>query len=207
MASGGYSLLRCVGFLLWWLLLLRSTGSKHMGFRSCNAWAQWLRQTGLVAPWHMGSSRTRDWTSVPCVARQILNHWTTEKAPAAAAAAAAANKSLQSCLTLCDPIDGSLPGSSVPGIFQARILEWVAISFNACMLSRFSCVGLCLTPWTAAHQAPMSTGFSRQECWSGLPCLPPGGLPNPGDSIHVSCISCIGRQVLYHQCHVGSPSL
>jgi len=54
---------------------------------------------------------------------------------AAAAAAAAAAKSLQSCPTLCDPIDGSPPGSPVPGIIQARILEWVAISFsNKCKL-------------------------------------------------------------------------
>ena len=45
-------------------------------------------------------------------------------------AAAAAAKSLQSCLTLCDPIDGSPPGSPVPGILQARVLEWVAISFS-----------------------------------------------------------------------------
>ena len=61
--------------------------------------------------------------------------------------AAAASESLQSCLTLCDPIDGSPPGSSVPGILQARILEWVAISFsNACVLSRFSRVQLCATP-------------------------------------------------------------
>ena len=72
---------------------------------------------------------------------------------------------------LCDPIDGSPLGSSVPGILQARILEWAAISFpNACMQSRFSCVRLCETLWTAAHQAPpLSTGFSRQEYWSGLP--------------------------------------
>ena len=48
----------------------------------------------------------------------------------AAAAAAAAAKSLQLCPTLCDPIDGGPPGSSVPGILQARILEWVAISFS-----------------------------------------------------------------------------
>ena len=47
-----------------------------------------------------------------------------------ASTAAAAAKSLQSCLTLCDPIDGSPPGSPVPGILQARILEWVAISFS-----------------------------------------------------------------------------
>ena len=48
----------------------------------------------------------------------------------AAAAAAAAAKSLQSCLTLCDPIDGSPPGSAIPGILQARTLEWLAISFS-----------------------------------------------------------------------------
>ena len=57
---------------------------------------------------------------------------------------------------------------------EARILEWVAISFfNACMLSRCSHVQFCATPWTAAHQAPLSMGFSRQEYWSGLP------LPSP----------------------------
>ena len=59
---------------------------------------------------------------------------------------AAAAKSLQSCLTLCDPIDSSPPGSSVPGILQARKLEWVAISFsNACMHAKSlqSCLTLC----------------------------------------------------------------
>ena len=88
--------------------------------------------------------------------------------------AAAAAKSQQSCLNLCDPIDGSPPGSSVPGILQARILEWLAISFSnvcmhACMVSRFSHVWLFATPWTAAHQAALSTGFSRQEYCSGFP--------------------------------------
>ena len=77
---------------------------------------------------------------------------------------AAVAKLLQSCPTLCDPIDGSPPGSSIPGILQTRTLEWVAISFsNTCMLSRSSHVRLCVTPWTAAHQAPLSTEFSRQE--------------------------------------------
>ena len=87
------------------------------------------------------------------------------------AAAAVAAKSLQSCPTLCDPIDDSPPGSSVPGILQARILERVAISFSnhACMLSHFSHVRHCATLWSAAHQAPLSTGCSRQEYWSGLP--------------------------------------
>ena len=84
--------------------------------------------------------------------------------------ASSAAKSLQSCLTLCDSVDGSPPGSSVPGILRARILEWVAISFsNACMLSRFSRVRLFATPWTVAHEAPPSMGFSGQEYWSGLP--------------------------------------
>ena len=83
--------------------------------------------------------------------------------------AAAAAKSLQLCPTLCDPIDGSPPGTSVAGILQPRTLEWVAISFsNACMLSRFSHVRLCATLWTAAHQTPLILGFSRQESWSGL---------------------------------------
>ena len=72
---------------------------------------------------------------------------------------------------LCNPIDGSPPGSSVPGILQARTLEWVAISFsNACMHAKL--LQLCLTlcdPMTAVHQAPLSTGFSRQEYWNGLP--------------------------------------
>ena len=89
-------------------------------------------------------------------------------------AAAAAAKSLQSCLTLCDPIDGSPPGSPVSGIFQARTLEWVAISFpNAwkwkVKVKSLSQVRLFATPWTAAYQAPPSMGFSRQEYWSGVP--------------------------------------
>ena len=85
-------------------------------------------------------------------------------------------KSTQSCPTLCDPIDGSPPGSPVPGILQARILEWVAISFSNAWkwkmkVTSFSCVQLSATPWTAAYQAPLSMGFSRQEHWSGCHCL------------------------------------
>ena len=87
-------------------------------------------------------------------------------------------KSLQSCLTLCDPIDGSPPGSPVPGILQARTLEWVAISFcNAQKwkekVKSLSRVRLLATPWTATYQAPPSMGFYRQEYWSGVP------LPSP----------------------------
>ena len=87
-------------------------------------------------------------------------------------------KSLQSCPTLCDPIDSSPPGSPVPGILQARTLEWVAISFSNAgkwkvKVKSLSYVRLFTTPWTAPHQAPPSMGFSRQESWSGLP------LPSP----------------------------
>ena len=73
-----------------------------------------------------GSSQLRDLTQVSRIAGRVLTFWVT----AAAAAAAAAAKSLQSCPTLCDPRDGSPPGSPVPGILQARTLEWVAISFS-----------------------------------------------------------------------------
>ena len=89
-------------------------------------------------------------------------------------AAAAAAKSLQLCPTLCDPIDGSPPGSPIPGILQARTLEWVAISFSSAWkwkvkVKSLSCVQLLATPWTAAYQAPPSMGFSRQKYWSGVP--------------------------------------
>ena len=88
--------------------------------------------------------------------------------------AAAAAKSLQSCPTLCDPRDGSPPGSSVPGILQARILEWVAISFSSAWKWKvkgksLSHARLLATPWAEACQAPPSMGFSRQKYWSGLP--------------------------------------
>ena len=62
-------------------------------------------------------------------------------------------------------------------------------------------VQLFATPWTIAHQALLSMGFSRWEYWSGLPCPPPGDPPNPGDPTHNSCISCTDIRVLYHQCH------
>ena len=93
-------------------------------------------------------------------------------------AAAAAAKSLQLCPTLCNPIDGSPTGSPVPGILQARTLEWVAISFSNAWkwkvkVKSLSRIQLLATPWTAAYQAPPSMGFSRQEYWNGVP------LPSP----------------------------
>ena len=97
----------------------------------------------------------------------------------------AAAKSLQSCPTLCDPIDGSPWGSPVPGIRQARTLEWVAISFSNAWkwkgkVKSLSRVRLFVTPWTAAYQAPLSMGFPRQEYCSGLLFPSPGDLPNTG---------------------------
>ena len=97
----------------------------------------------------------------------------------------AAAKSLQSCPTLCNPIDGSPPGSPVPGILQARTLKWVAISFSNAWKQKvkvksLSRVRLLATPWTAAYQAPPSMGFSRQEYWSGVP------LPSPNHSTSLS---------------------
>ena len=105
---------------------------------------------------------------------QKWQRWLWQKHLAAAAAA----KSLQSCPTLCDPIDGSPPGSTIPGILQARTLEWVAISFSNAWKWKvkgksLSRALLSATPCTAAYQAPPFMGFSRQEYWSGVP------LPSP----------------------------
>ena len=108
----------------------------------------------------------------------LLGKRPLEKQGGMLAAAATAAKSLQSCPTLCNPIDGSPPGSPVPGILQARTLEWVAISFSNAWkwkvkVKSLSRIWLIATPWTAAYQAPPSMGFSRQEYWSGVP------LPSP----------------------------
>ena len=118
----------------------------------------------IAIPFSRGSSWPRDRTQISC---RFFTIWAT-----------AAAKSHQSRLTLCNPIDGSLPGSAVPGIHQARVLEGVAIAFSNAWkwkvkVKSLSHVWLFTTPWTAAYQAPLSMGFSRQEYWSGLP------LPSP----------------------------
>ena len=131
----------------------------------------------VAIPFSRGSFQPRDWTQVFCISGRSFTIWATRKyilhIPAAAAA-----KSFQSCLTLCDPIEGSPPDSLIPGILQARTLKWVAISFSNAWrwkvkVKPLSRVQLLATPWTAAHQAPLSMGFSRQEYWSGMP------LPSP----------------------------
>ena len=99
--------------------------------------------------------------------RKTREGWSWLLSPAAAAA-----KSFQSCPTLCDLIDSSPPGSPVPGILQATILEWVAISFSNAWkwkvkVKLLSLVRLLATPWTAAYQTPPSMGFSWQE-WGAI---------------------------------------
>ena len=122
-------------------------------------------------------SKSLFFTSVSLLLSHIQGH-RSHLSKFHAAAAAAAAKSRQSCPTLCDPTDGSPPGSPVPGILQERTLEWVAISFSNAWkwkvkMKSLSHVQLLATPWTAARQAPLSMGFSRHEYWSGVP------LPSP----------------------------
>ena len=118
--------------------------------------------------------------------RQILYHLSHREAQSIIAAT---HKSLQSCLTLCDPIDGTPPGSPIPGILQARVLEWVAISFSNAWkwkvkVKSLSHIPFLATPWTAANQAPPSIGFSSQEYWSGVP------LPSSRALLEIS--ECLG---------------
>ena len=122
---------------------------------------------------------------------------------------AAAAKSLQSCPTLCDPIDGSPPGSPVPGILQARTPEWVAISFShtwkwKVKAKSFSRVQLFVTPWTTAYQAPPSMGFSRQEYWSEVP-LPSLYISDfsPGDLDSSCTSSSLAFHMMYSACKLN----
>ena len=112
---------------------------------------------------------------------------------------AAAAKSLQLWPTLCDPIDGSPPDSPVPGILQARTLEWFAISFSNAWkwkvkVKSLSRVRPSATPWTAAYQAPLSMGFSRQEYWSGVPS------PSPKQYIYMCVCMYIYIYIHTHRC-------
>ena len=131
-----------------------------------------------------------------------------------------AAKSFQSCPTLCDTINVSPPGSPVPGILQARTLEWVAISFSNAWkwkvkVKSLSHVRLLATPLTATYQAPPSMGFARQKYWSGLslPSLKNSGVgcysllqgifPTQGSNLGL--LHC--RQILYHLSHQGSHTI
>ena len=124
---------------------------------------KWLATEQQQCGWHLWCPSPYPFSSPDF--RQL---WWTLVMPAAAAA-----KSLQLCPTLCDPTDGSPPGSTIPGILQAGTLGWVAISFSNAWkwkvkVKSLSRVWLLATAWTAAYQAPPSMGFSKQEYWSGL---------------------------------------
>ena len=135
-----------------------------------------LQYSCLGNPW---TEEPGDYSPGGCKrVRHDFSDWTTTTTRRKGKYAAA--KSRQSCPTLCDPIDGSPPGSPVPGILQARTLEWVATSFcNAwkwkVKVNLLSPVRLLVTSWTAAYQAPPSMGFSRQEYWSRVTLLSPKG--------------------------------
>ena len=137
-----------------------------------NSWCSWEEILLEIVMWIMRYPRTSFY----------LNYfWKFSRCAYYSAAAAA--KSLQSCPTLCDPRDGSPPGSPVPGVLQARTLEWLAVSFSNAWkwkvkVKLLSHVWLFAAPWTAAYQASPSTGFSRQEYWSGLPLPSPNLLWN-----------------------------
>ena len=152
------------------LISLETFSSVHSLFRNFI-----LRKTGfyqtllLVFCWEWVCTYIYKRLTCSLLFLQCLWFWYPVKTGLAAAA-----KSLQSCPTLWHPIDGSPPGSPIPEILQARILEWVAISFSNAWKWKVKVkslirVPLLATPWTAAHQAPPSMGFSRQEYQSGAP--------------------------------------
>ena len=136
------------------------------------------------APLSMGFSRQEYWSGLPCSPpRDLPDPGTEPMSFQSPSWAAVAVKSLQSCPTLCDPIDGCPQGFPVPGILQARILEWVAISFSNAWkwkvkVKSLSHVWLLATPWTT-YSLPGSSamGFSRQEQAGSLPLAPPGKPP------------------------------
>ena len=136
----------------------------------------------------MGFSRQEHWTGLPFPLQCMKVKSESEVA--------------QLCPTLSDPMDCSLPGSSIHGILQARTLDWAAISFSNAWkwkvkVKSLSCVRLLATPWTAAHQAPLSMGFSRQGHWSGMP------LPSPSLILHNKpffnqIVTCDEKWILYN---------
>ena len=108
-------------------------------------------------------------------------------------------------------ITGTNPGTAEPGGLRGSQSRTRLKRFSSSRtssvytLSHSSCVQLFAIPWTVARRVPLSMGFFRQEYWSGLPCPPPGGLPDPGVE-SLSHVYCIGRLVPYQYGHLGSPN-
>ena len=134
---------------------------------------------GLILPPPFETIFSKSWTLIVIPGLVLAPHCI----PVSTSPDAAAAKSVQSCPTLCDPIDDSPPGYTIPGNLQSRTLEWVAIFFSNAWkwkvkVKSFSCVRLLATPRTAAYQTPPSMGFSRQEYWSGSPVPSLSTSPN-----------------------------
>ena len=143
-------------FLTWGISKAESESESEVV--SDSLWPRGLQPTRLLRPWDSPGKST----GVGC---HFLLQCMKVKSESEVA---------QSCPTLHDPMACCLPGFSVHGILQARVLEWVAISFSKAWkwkvkVKSLSHARLLVTPWTAAYQAPPSMGFSRQEYWSGLP--------------------------------------
>ena len=197
--SLGNNVIVCLSVYTWaagnnhshaWLPLLMDAG--FQGQQDAPQGSGFLH-LGLVDPFSQPLTQTTDslqeldWPqTLPAFSQATLkkkNPRLTQDLSAVAAAAAAA-KSLQSCPTLCDPMNCSPPGFSVHGILQARTLEWVTISFSNAWkwkvkVKSLSGVWLLVTPWTAAYQAPPSMGFSGQQYWNGVPLPSPQDLSTP----------------------------
>ena len=157
----------------WWLSGKESTHQRFEPWVGKIPWRRWRQSTPVFLSGKSQGQRSLVRYS-PRGCQRVRYELVTKQQQYVYAAA----KSLQSCLTLCDPIDSSPPGSPVPGILQARTLEWAAISFSNAWkwkvkVKLISLVWFLATPWTVAYQAPPSMGFSRQEYWSGVPLLSP----------------------------------
>ena len=127
-------------------------------------------KTPSLALGRSGRASSRRWPQSSYLTNYLQKRVTSHNLAAAAA------KSLQSCPTLCDPRDSSPPGFPVPGILQARTLEWVAISFSNAWKWKVkvkspSRVWLLVIPWTAAYQAPLSMDFPGKSTGVGCHCL------------------------------------
>ena len=162
----------CVGFSLQWLVLFQSTGCRVPELQWC--WPPGFRSTGSIVVTH-GLSCSEASGIFPNSSAQGLNR------------------------ALAGGFFTSEPPGKPPLVdfnVQPRTVPDTGCQVTS-VLSRFSGVCLFVTPWTVAHQAPLSMGFSRREYWSGLPCPPPGALPDPGIE-PASYVSCTGSQVFYH---------
>ena len=158
------------------LLLCWCVGPRLKGFR--------VAAPRLTCTMACGIFLGTDWTHSPCIGRWILNHWTTRE------------------------VLPSLFWSSSFTNFRtlSRLLECLICSRRACVLSHFRWVWPFVTPWTETCRDPLSTGFSRQESWSGLPCPPPWDLFTPGIE-PTSLRTPIWQVGFYHKHHLGSPNM